>query len=73
MKKNILLLTILLSASFQSCNDADDLPQGVNEYVIATPLTADLITFKEEAVEVTDPVPIVILVGVYFSRLYNRH
>ena len=70
MKKNILLLTILLSASFQSCNDADDLPQGVNEYVIATPLTADLITFKEEAVEVTDPVPIVESGKIYAYKNY---
>ena len=59
MKKKALILISLVTFTFVACNDSDDLPKGVNEYVIATPLTTDLITFKEEAVEVTDPIDIV--------------
>ncbi len=70
MKKKIVLIGLLLLGVFQSCNDSDDLPEGVNEYVIATPLTTDLVTFKEEAVEVTDPVPIVESGKIYAYKNY---
>ncbi len=59
MKKNapLILLCICLTGFF-ACNDSGELPFGQNEYVIATPLTTDLITFKEEAVDVIAPVAI---------------
>jgi hypothetical protein len=70
MKKNALVFISFLALAFVACNDSDDLPKGVNEYVIATPLTTDLITFKEEAVEVTDPVEIVESGKIYAYKDY---
>ncbi|MEM1258560.1 MAG: hypothetical protein AAGH81_08530 [Bacteroidota bacterium] len=70
MKKNALIISSLFALAIVACDDSDDLPKGVNEYVIATPLTADLISFKEEAVEVTDPVDIVESGKIYAYKDY---
>ncbi|RNC92670.1 MAG: hypothetical protein ED555_06230 [Allomuricauda sp.] len=70
MKKNALFFISLIVLSFCACNDSDDLPKGTNEYLIATPLTADLITFKEEAVDVTDPIDIVESGKIYAYKNY---
>ncbi|GMN09981.1 hypothetical protein MTsPCn9_20240 [Croceitalea sp. MTPC9] len=70
MKKNHLFVFLLFLSSFIACDDSDDLLPGFQEYVIATPLTADLITFKEEAVKVTDPVDIVQSGKIYAYKNY---
>jgi len=70
MKKNHLCIFLLCLLSFVGCKDSDDSLFGYNEYVIATPLTADLITFKEEAVEVTSPVDIVQSGKIYAYKNY---
>lgn len=70
MKKNHFLILSLFLLSFIACNDSDDSLLGYNEYVIATPLTTNLITFKEEAVEVTDPVDIVQSGKIYAYKDY---
>ncbi|CAM4194256.1 LVIVD repeat-containing protein [Zobellia nedashkovskayae] len=57
MKKNLCLLLIAAIVIFSSCNDDKDDVSG-EEYLVATPVTTDLKRFKEEAVEVTEPVPI---------------
>ena len=51
------MVSVLMIAII-GCNDSDDLPAGINEYLIAVPLTTDLVSLKKEAVEVTDPVEI---------------
>jgi len=60
MKKNILLLFAAAAITLVSCSeDQDDNPDGLYaEYLIATPLKTDLFEFKEEAVDVSEPVPI---------------
>ena len=70
MKKKALLILSLFTLVFFSCDDSDDLPIGQNEYLIATPLTTDLVTFKEEAVDVTDPVEIVESGKIYAYKDY---
>ena len=70
MKKNHLCIFLLSLLSFVGCKDSDDSLFGYNEYVIATPLTADLITFKEEAVEVTSPVDIIQSGKIYAYKNY---
>lgn len=70
MKKNHLCIFLLSLLSFIGCKDSDDSLFGYNEYVIATPLTADLITFKEEAVEVTSPVDIIQSGKIYAYKNY---
>ncbi|NHF61484.1 hypothetical protein FK220_019180 [Flavobacteriaceae bacterium TP-CH-4] len=57
MKKITMGLLCLAIFAFTSCND-DEAPEGYADYVIATPLKADLVTFKAEAVDVTEPIPI---------------
>ena len=57
MKKNLCLILIAAIVTFSSCNDDKDDVSG-EEYLVATPVTTDLKRFKEEAVEVTEPVPI---------------
>lgn len=57
MKRNLLLLWVVIAASLASCtDDNDDVPQG--KYLIATPLTTNLAEFKEAAIDVMEPVPI---------------
>ncbi|WP_149276775.1 LVIVD repeat-containing protein [Pareuzebyella sediminis] len=57
MKKKIFAVVFAVAMTAVSCSeDFDDGRQ--EEYRVAVPLTADLIQFKEEAVAVTDPVPI---------------
>ncbi len=70
MKKNLVFIVLFSLFSFVACNDSDDLLPGYGEYVIATPLTTDLITFKEEAVEVTDPIDIVQSGKIYAYKNY---
>ena len=70
MKKNALLVIPIILLSFFACNDSDDLPNGTQEYLIATPLTTDLITFKEEAIDVTDPIDIVESGKIYAYKNY---
>lgn len=70
MKKNTLFIISIILFGFSSCNDSEVLPRGNNEYVIATPLTANLISFKEEAVEITDPIEIVESGKIYAYKNY---
>ncbi|MGB5556019.1 MAG: hypothetical protein WBM83_15290 [Flavobacteriaceae bacterium] len=52
-----------------SCgDDMDDLPG--KEYRVATPLTADLVQFKEEALEITEPIPITQSGKIYAYKNY---
>jgi len=57
MKKNLYLGLLIAFVSLVSCSDDKDDVQG-KEYLVATPITANLQEFKEEAVAVTEPVPI---------------
>jgi hypothetical protein len=58
MKKILLLLLFVASFGFVSCEaDKDDILPDSQKYLIAIPLTTELAAFKEEAVAVTDPVP----------------
>ena len=58
MKKTLLLLFFIAAFGFVSCEaDKDDLLPESRDYLIATPLTTELAAFKEEAVAVTEPVP----------------
>ena len=70
MKKiGILLLALVF---FQSC-DFDDQVSSLDmmqTYLIATPLKSNLITFKEEAVAVTEPVPIIESGKIYAYKNY---
>lgn len=57
MKKYKFLFLITVAIALASCTeDVDDSPY--RDYQIATPLKTDLFEFKEEAVDVTEPVPI---------------
>jgi hypothetical protein len=69
MKKiGILLLTVVL---FQSCDlDKDDSLENMQTYLIATPLTSNLVTFKEEAVAISEPVPIIESGKIYAYKNY---
>jgi hypothetical protein len=69
MKKiGILLLTVVL---FQSCDlDKDDSLENMQTYLIATPLTSNLVTFKEEAVAISEPVPIIKSGKIYAYKNY---
>jgi hypothetical protein len=67
MKKIGLLLFALVL--FQTCNKtstSDDL----QTYLIATPLKSDLVTFKEEAISISDPVPMVESGKIYAYKNY---
>lgn len=58
MKKILLLLLFVGAFGFVSCEeDKDDILPDSQDYLIATPLTTELAAFKEEAVAVTEPVP----------------
>lgn len=71
MKTKFLLLLFVASVGFISCEeDQDDVPGGPREYLIATPLTTQLAAFKEEAVAVTEPVPIQESGKIYAYRDY---
>ncbi len=72
MKKYNLILISILLLGFLSCNDSDEpfFDTNTNEYLVATPLTTDLITFKEEAVDVTDPIDIVESGKIYAYKNY---
>ncbi len=69
MKKTIRGLFCLAFLSMISCNE-DDLQEGYADYVIATPLKADLIRFKAEAVGVTEPEPIIESGKIYAYKNY---
>ncbi|PKA98930.1 hypothetical protein B0O79_2625 [Flavobacteriaceae bacterium MAR_2009_75] len=56
MKKISLLLFVAMAIMLSSCSEDDD--TGKREYLIATPLTTNLQQFKEEAVAISEPVPI---------------
>lgn len=66
--KKIVLLLALVSFVFMSCEDKDDTDYA--EYLIATPIKADLLTFKTEAVDVTEPVPMVESGKIYAYKNY---
>jgi len=71
MKKINQLPLLFLASIFLmvSCgDDMDDLPG--KEYSIATPLTADLVQFKEDAVEITEPIPITESGKIYAYKNY---
>lgn len=71
MKKSALFSIVILLLGFYACDDSDAIPSpGTNEYLIATPLTADLITFKEEAIDVTEPVEIIESGKIYAYKNY---
>lgn len=70
MKRNFLFIFSLFFLVFIACDDSDELPEGINEYVIATPLTTDLVAFKEEAIDVTEPVDIVQSGKIYAYKNY---
>lgn len=68
MKKYFLYLLILPVLGFISCEDKD---VGETErYLVATPIKADLFAFKEEAIEVTEPTPIVESGKIYAYQDY---
>lgn len=68
MKKNILLLFFAATLGFISCEDKDD--GEYTEYLIATPIKTNLITFKEEAIDVIEPIPIVQSGKIYAYKNY---
>ena len=71
MKKlSKLPLILLLIICGISCEDDGELPFGLNEYVIATPLTTDLMTFKEEAIAISEPADIVESGKIYAYKNY---
>jgi len=55
MKKLALLFLSILFIQACDLNDEDD--QGKETFLIATPLSTDLIEFKEEAIEISEPIP----------------
>ncbi|MUH36740.1 hypothetical protein D9O36_12875 [Zobellia amurskyensis] len=69
MKKNLCFMLLTVIATLVSCNDDKDDVSG-NEYLVATPLTTNLLEFKEEAVAVTEPVPIVESGKIYAYQDY---
>ncbi|CAM4140742.1 LVIVD repeat-containing protein [Zobellia nedashkovskayae] len=69
MKKNLCSLLIAAIVTFSSCNDDKDDLQG-NEYLVATPVTTNLLEFKEEAVAVTEPVSMVESGKIYAYQDY---
>ncbi len=56
MKKKMKGLCLMAVLFLASCSD-DGPQEGFADYVIATPITADLVQFKAEAVGVSEPVP----------------
>ncbi|NNE77457.1 MAG: hypothetical protein HKN31_10340 [Pricia sp.] len=69
MKKYSFLVLFVLAIGLFSCSeDKDDGLYG--EYLVATPLTSDLIQFKAEAVDVTEPAPIMESGKIYAYKDY---
>ena len=68
MKNTLLLLLFVASLAFLSCEDKDD--SEYVSYLVATPIKADLLTFKTEAVDVTEPVPMVESGKIYAYKNY---
>ena len=68
MKNTLLLLLFVASLAFLSCEDKDD--SEYVSYLVATPIKADLLTFKTEAVDVTEPVPMVESRKIYAYKNY---
>jgi len=62
MKNKLLFCLLAVCSVFVSCDDKDDKYQ---DYVVATPLTMSLAEFKEDAIAVTDPVPIQVSGKIY--------
>ncbi|MGX1931162.1 LVIVD repeat-containing protein [Flagellimonas sp. 2504JD4-2] len=69
MKKKILFILSLFMGLI-ACNDSNEFPFGRNIYSIAVPLTADLHSFKEEAIDITEPVDIVESGKIYAYKNY---
>ncbi|CAM4104053.1 LVIVD repeat-containing protein [Zobellia roscoffensis] len=69
MKKSIHLVLLIAIATLAACADYKDDVQG-EEYLVATPLTTNLGEFKEEAVTVTEPVPMVESGKIYAYQDY---
>ncbi len=68
MRKYLFVPLLIASLVFFSCEDEDDSEYA--NYLVATPITADLISFKEEAVAVTDPIPMVESGKIYAYKNY---
>ena len=68
MKNTLLLLLFVASLAFLSCEDKDD--SEYVSYLVATPIKVDLLTFKTEAVDVTEPVPMVESGKIYAYKNY---
>jgi hypothetical protein len=66
MKNNILFLFVAVLVSFVSCDN--DGPY--EDYLVARPIVMDAITFKAEAIDITDPVPIVSSGKIYAYKNY---
>lgn len=61
MKKTYFLVFLLMFTTFFSCDD--DGPY--DDYLVARPIVTDAITFKAEAIEVSEPIPVVTSGKVY--------
>ena len=68
MKKNVLLLLIAATIGMVSCEKKIEGP--TDEYLVATPIKTDLITFKNEAVDISAPIPIVESGKIYAYKDY---
>ena len=66
MKKNTFVLFVAVLATFVSCDN--DGPY--EDYLVARPIVMDAITFKAEAIDITDPVPIVSSGKIYAYKDY---
>lgn len=55
MRKNVFLLLTIIVSTFISCDD--DGPY--EDYLVARPILQDAISFKAEAVDIVDPIPII--------------
>lgn len=66
MGKNVLALVLLAFTVFTSCDD--DGPY--EDYMVARPIVMDAITFKAEAIDITDPVPIISSGKIYAYKNY---
>jgi hypothetical protein len=66
MKKSILLLLLLAALPFVSCDD--DGPY--EDYLVARPILEDAISFKAEAIDIIDPIPIQTSGKIYAYKNY---
>ena len=62
MKNYLIGYVFAICFTFVSCENQDD---KYGDYLVATPLTMDLTAFKENAIDVTDPVPIAVSGKIY--------